>query len=418
LDISSTEIIFPKDHPGSTVYSQTIYITNDDSVKTISILGDGFYDSDTSGAQCPLTNKIYLTNFAYYAEIGGYSTLQDPRADEEGYISIPDAFKLEDKQELILNHPLLNNEIASIKFRLSIPVPCYGGFDSGDIFLWFEDENGEIISKSLGLQKPDFNEPPHIFKCGNVSFIEDCVEEGRISGCNDPLIERRTNYWEEWGKINSWKYLFEGEQIHWDVLVMDYNRIENLEGVYGTIGSMKGPGNDIEVECEPSEKVIPLDSCELGEFEDEITSFNPRTMKYYDCLFTVETPDSMEGFYWTTIETEDMEGFRAAMDEGEWIFANPVISLSINDSIKFENLTPGKTAYSNEITLSNDVEMGSGVILDMFISGTDFYSAEEFSYCPEKQKLNLSRFSYYAENGNYSTLNDLEIGRSNFSWLQ
>ena len=414
LDISSTNIIFPKDVPGSTVYSQTIYITNNESAKTISISGDGFYDSESSGAQCPLTNKIYLTNFAYYAEIGSYSTLQDTRSDEEGYISIPDAFKLEDKQELILNHPLLNNENAIIKFRLSIPIPCYGGFDSGDIFLWFEDENGEIIRERLGLQKPDFKEPPQVFKCGNVSFIEDCVEEGRISNCNEPLIERRISSVEEGGNLYTWRYLFEGEQIHWDTLVIDYNGIENLEGVYGTVGTYPMAGNDIEVECEPSDKVIPLDSCNLREFEDEITSFNPRTMKYYDCLFTVETPDTMAGLLYVGVDAEDVDGFRTTMNESELTFLNPVISITVNDSIKFENLTHGKTAYSNEITLSSDVEMGSGVVMDMFISGTDFYSSEDFSYCPEKQKLNLDRFSYYAENGNYSTLNDLEIGR--FFW--
>ena len=57
--------------------------------------------------------------------------------------------------------------------------------------------------------------------------------------------------------------------------------------------------------------------------------------------------------------------------------------------------------------------MGSGVVLDMFISGTDFYSSENFSYCPDKYKLGLDRFSYFAELENYSTINDLKIGRNN-----
>jgi hypothetical protein len=66
-------------------------------------------------------------------------------------------------------------------------------------------------------------------------------------------------------------------------------------------------------------------------------------------------------------------------------------------------LAPGKTVYSNNITIKNNADDGGGVILDMFISGTDFHSSSIFSYCPEQQTLSLNRFRYYAENGVYNT---------------
>src|SRR3989344_8993034 len=119
--------------------------------------------------------------------------------------------------------------------------------------------------------------------------------------------------------------------------------------------------------------------------------------------------------YWITVEAEDNDGYLGILNESEFIFANPIIALTINDSIKFNELTPGKTIYSNEILVENNADMGSGVVLDMFISGTDFYSSENFSYCPDKYKLGLDRFSYFAELENYSTINDLKIGRNNSS---
>ena len=92
-------------------------------------------------------------------------------------------------------------------------------------------------------------------------------------------------------------YAFEGEQVAWDVLVMDKNGIEKISDVYVTIGSTQGTGNDIEADCD------------LATFYDgqDITGFNARfneeqfltldadTMAIYTCTLTVETPNSMYG---------------------------------------------------------------------------------------------------------------------------
>src|SRR3989338_10483194 len=61
-------------------------------------------------------------------------------------------------------------------------------------------------------------------------------------------------------------YAFEGEQVAWDVLVMDKNGIEKISDVYVTIGSTQGTGNDIEA------------NCDLGSISDntDILRFNAR----------------------------------------------------------------------------------------------------------------------------------------------
>ena len=223
--------------------------------------------------------------------------------------------------------------------------------------------------------------PPLIWMCDERVVIEDCVEEGRKTDCTDGLIERIQNY------------AFEGEQIHWTVLVMDKNKIEEIEDVVGTIGSTQGEGNDIEVECAAvvgGPDPIPA-SCNARILEEELTDFDPDTMAYYDCLFTVETPDSMYDEYFITVEAIGSDGQSATMDENEFWFLNPVIAVSVDGDIVFENVRPGAVAYSDTILVGNDADEGSGVLLDMFISGTDFYDPDSSgAKCPDTNQLQLS----------------------------
>ena len=238
-----------------------------------------------------------------------------------------------------------------------------------------------------------------VFKCGNTTYWDNHTEEGRI--LNHELFERK------------YKSLFEGEQIKWKVLVYDSNGIEMLEddnprtgyAVYATLGDELKPGNNIEVNCIPSTENIFLESCNIREYRDEITDFNSSTMKYFNCIFTVETPESMYGQKWVTVEAKDMGGSKSIMNESERWFFNPVIGININDSVDFKKLIPGKNVYSNEISVASGSDIGSEVIMDMFISGTDFSSSNENDSCPTKQTLPLDRFRYYSKNGNFDTSN-------------
>ncbi|MFH1211779.1 MAG: thrombospondin type 3 repeat-containing protein [Candidatus Woesearchaeota archaeon] len=138
--------------------------------------------------------------------------------------------------------------------------------------------------------------------------------------------------------------------------------------------------------------------------EEYITEFNPELMRWYTCTLTVETPFSMYGEYWVTVEAHDLDGLYGTMDENEHWYFNPVIALSVDGYLDFGELMPGTTGYSNSILVENDADHGSGVMLDMFISGTDFYdSASSGAMCPDSNVLELENFRYYATNGAYST---------------
>jgi len=292
--------------------------------------------------------------------------------------------------------------------------------------------------------------------CDQRITYDDNVEPGRVVLCDDKdyfaahegeckevLIERIENY------------AFEGEQIHWKVLVMDKNGVEKIKDVFMTIGSSQGAGNQIEANCKLAEpeltcckgewaykgkkgagcyehvkcgkdaaestEVIVVGCEGSGDYygkerecnpstcnaridEEKIKEFNPQTMAYYDCLFTVETPNSMHGEYYITVEAVDLDDLSGTMAENEYWFLNPQIGLAIDGTLTFGNVRPGTEAYSDTMTITNDAEAGSGVLLDMFIAGTDFYDpASSGAKCPTTNQLALTNFAYFATNGAYST---------------
>lgn len=286
----------------------------------------------------------------------------------------------------------------------------------------------------IDIETEDFE--PRVWMCDSRVVLDDETEPGRLESerlthCQDPssyyicaqqLLERQNNY------------AFEGEQMKWDVLVWDKNGIEKIKDVFGTIGDSQGAGNDIEVNCILDEVLNDQsevrESCNARELEEELTKFSDNTAAYYTCIFTVETPESMYGEYWVTVEAEDLDGLSGTMDENEFWFLNPVVALSIEGDLTFDNVRPGSSSYSETLLVGNDADEGSGVLLDMFISGTDFYdSSSSGAKCPISNQLVLGNgdsfcdvdsqfgstssynsgtdpFCYFATHGAYATQND------------
>ncbi len=247
------------------------------------------------------------------------------------------------------------------------------------------------------IETEDFS--PLVWACDSRVVYDDGTEPGRVSDDGEPMVERINNY------------AFEGEQIEWNVLVMDKNGINKVEDVFATIGSSQGAGNDIEVNCVENAgySAIVESSCNARILEEDLSgdSIDTTTQRYYLCTLTIETPESMYGEYWITVEALDLDGLSGTMAENEYFFLNPVIALSVEGDMTFENVRPGTDAYSSTLLVGNDADDGSGVMLDMFISGTDFYdSSSSGAMCPTSNQLELSNFAYFATNGAYSTRND------------
>ena len=235
---------------------------------------------------------------------------------------------------------------------------------------------------------------PIVWQCDHRVVYDDGTEPGRISENGQELIERINNY------------AFEGEQIKWKVLVMDKNGIDKVADVYATVDGY------IEANCDRlswTNDHEVLDSCNARILEEEIDDWNSDLMAYYECTLTVETPESMYGAVDVTVEAVDLDGLTSQMVEMEHWFLNPVITLLVDDDggLTFEDVRPGTSAYSNNILVGNDADDGSGVWLDMFISGTDFYdSSNSGAKCGDSNTLELENFAYYATSGAYSTHDD------------
>ena len=334
--------------------------------------------------------------------------------------------------------------------------------------------------------------PPHIWMCDHRAMIDDSVEPGRVQGrviwsekielcedrfeacvtaceqgalyftveidgepveieimCQEPLacstwcLEIANRYSCSIAKGHELEerlenYAFEGEKLEWLVLVMDKNKIEQVTDVVATVGSVQGAGNPVEVECvelhgwsAPGEPIKP--ECNARIDEEKIDYFDDQIMAYYECTLTVETPASMHGEHWITVEAMDETGLSATMDENEYWFLNPVVSLTLSGlPLSFSNVRPGTEVYSNTLTVGNGAETGSGVLLDMFMSGTDFYDpSNSGARCVLTNRLKLGNnfvapwhdsgesscvidfhdgddhLCYYAVNGAYSTAGEM-----------
>jgi hypothetical protein len=209
-------------------------------------------------------------------------------------------------------------------------------------------------------------------------------------------------------------YAFEGEKLEWVVLVMDKNKIEDVIEVAATIGSMQGEGNDIEVECVrlngyfPPGGTLPPE-CNARIQEEKLTQFDDQTQAFYECTLTVETPFSMDGEYWVTVEACDASDNCATMDENEFWFFNPLIAVDILGDVSFGEVRPGTISYSDTILVLNDADAGSGVMLDMFISGTDFYDPNPSgARCVITNRLKLG--DNFVASGADSNWNECRIG--------
>ncbi|VVB77933.1 Uncharacterised protein [uncultured archaeon] len=255
---------------------------------------------------------------------------------------------------------------------------------------------------SVGINVNTQKFAPRIWMCDSRTVTDDKTQNGE-NGLS--LTERKHNY------------AFEGESIHWNVLVMDKNKIEEISDVVGTIGPTQGAGNDAEVECKRTDGPSEIPSkCNARIDEERLTKFDEKTMAYYDCHFTVETANSMHGEYFITVEAKDSTGLSATMSENEFWFLNPTIGLSVSGDLEFNEVMPGTDAYSQTILVGNDAESGSGVILDMFISGTDFYDpAASGAACPSTNQLALTNFRYYATNGAFASQGKLETDAEGYT---
>jgi hypothetical protein len=260
---------------------------------------------------------------------------------------------------------------------------------------------------------------PRVFLDPNSRIVyDDPTEPGAVPG--PELVERLNNY------------AFEGESIYWEVMVWDKNGVpEKVEDVYvkvapyteGDIEGAWASEDFIEVNCQLSDRTTlclgeQSVDCEEVWFEgEEELEWNEDTMAWYECHLTVEprTQTFWHGQYVVGAVAVDLDGWVGQFFEQELWFFNPEIALGLDGTINFGTVRPGGVFKSSTVALTNNAEEGSGVLLDMFIAGKDFYDpAHQGTMCPTSNVLLLNgpdgilgnaddAFRYYASQGAYNT---------------
>lgn len=248
------------------------------------------------------------------------------------------------------------------------------------------------VGTGVGIEITPEQFAPRVWMDPNTRLVlDDYMEPGVISNGEQPMVERIENY------------AFAGEQIYWNVLVWDKNGVEKISDVYVRLNTSINSAGDIEANCRESTTTdIPFD---VWEGEENVT-WNPLTMRWYDCTLTVEP--QWEGEYFVAAVAVDLNGQWDEFAENEFWFMNPVIALGLTGGLNFGVVRPGATKLSDTLVLKNEAEAGSGVLLDMFIAGTDFYDVTHSgAMCPTSNVLRLTNFKYYASNGAYNTCNNI-----------
>ena len=256
---------------------------------------------------------------------------------------------------------------------------------------------------------------PIVWQCGDRKLTDENIQPWRFSGEGDFLGERNNNY------------LFEGEKYQVDVVVFDKNKIQDVV-VDLLLGSEAGD-DDYSVNCVPKDVdprfsgckttnggKVCFDKCNARideEALDKEEDYDPAVMQGYQCTVTIQDSEHMEGEFWMSVRATDKDGEDEGIyDEVAKWWLNPTIELAIDGALDFDEVRPGTSSYST-VLIGNEAE--GGVVLDMFITGKNWQSADEdLGRCKHPTTgelvnyLPLEAFSYYAENGAYDTRGDLE----------
>ena len=271
-------------------YSDTISVINTveegSEVKTVMYIS-GY---QTGSGSC----SVNLDNLYYYAENGVYNTLNDPRADEEGYVQINygiglnNPFNFYNGYELIqvqgINLPsdepyyypansLSPEDNMTLKFRLNVPAPCTGNFDVGRVFIFGTIDGEDYITNSIGFNLK-VSEDVKIEDVSNFTLVIDGEE--KHPDVSNLTIPKLLDY--------PYDYLFEGDQINFDVHVYTPNGIREIEKVVFTTGDTAGFGNN------------EMSVCTLSEIIDSLNAI-------YYCSWDVDNINEAYGHYNTGVDT-------------------------------------------------------------------------------------------------------------------
>ena len=201
-------------------------------------------------------------------------------------------------------------------------------------------------------------------------------------------------------------YAFEGEQIHFQVAVMDLDGIvDDCVKVYVTLDNGYDP---IEAAC--TLVGSPYD------WTDPHTGMTyPNVKGKFACTYTVEPAESGTiGEYWISVRAVDGCG-AGCQDQAPGVislYLNPAVSLTISSQDQFgfmydangnalSSVVAGQTVYSPYFTVENSADPSTGLYILLQLYGTDMWDYDSSAaLCPTSNVLDIRNVQYKASHLN------------------
>lgn len=206
-------------------------------------------------------------------------------------------------------------------------------------------------------------------------------------------------------------YVFTGETLKYFII------IEDLDGA-STIDKVNLVLNITEQDSMLPQKGLEIGKCaEVADFADVshfiadsgemITTYDPDTMASFVCTLIVQpwTEKYDVGFRAYTTDKCDDTADTINSTQSDWLNFNPSLSVAIDGTITFGNAAAGSTALSNTVYVENRAEDNSGVVMDMYIASSDYFTdpLNADAICGDGNGIKYDQFGYYATKGSMNS---------------
>lgn len=211
-------------------------------------------------------------------------------------------------------------------------------------------------------------------------------------------------------------YVFAGETLKYFIIVEDGNGAADIDDVRLVLnitnqnGMTPQAGTEVGSCAEVADFI--LTDAFISESGDAISAYDPDTMKSYVCTLIVQSAASWNTQMDVGFRVRDAgEGCAAStpnvmnVTQSDWINFNPSLSVGLSGAINFGSAAPGSTALSNTIYIRNNGEDNSGVIMDMYVASSDYFTdpTNPSAICGIGNGIKYDNFGYYATKGSINS---------------
>ncbi|MFH2020705.1 MAG: hypothetical protein ABIJ34_04785 [archaeon] len=201
-------------------------------------------------------------------------------------------------------------------------------------------------------------------------------------------------------------YAFEGEEVHFDLKVLDKDGIvDDCVHAYVTLDNGYDP---VEAGCTlvKTEDYVDMHTCAMY----------PDAIGYFECTYTVEpTEGGTVGEYWISVKAQDGCGQGCFDDAAGMIslFLNPEVALKLSSQDQFgftydiggtvltQGPYAGDTVYTPYFTVENLADPASGLYILLQLYGTDMWDyGNSAAMCPTSNVLDIKQVEYRASHLN------------------